>query len=261
MDRKDQVIAAHSVPPLPPQVRKLPVPGPVPMTRAQGGLLIALASAALVVAVVATVILSNLVGALQRVEDQLATVFAAPKWEYRIRSPDDSEWQQTMDLAGRLGWDLVAARRATGDRRTEASYEMILKRRAGARSVQDAFREAQLWEDLTRPRVDAAPPDPPPRPTRAVALLPTQRAIRAFHDEIESMKRIGFANAPLNDKAFVEWVTSRHFAHRDGWQQTLAFEIVDPAAGRYLIRSAGEDGAMKTADDEVEEFTLGSPVD
>jgi hypothetical protein len=50
-------------------------------------------------------------------------------WEYRIESPSDTYFESEMEAIGNDGWELVFARRATGDF-GGASYEMIFKRPA-----------------------------------------------------------------------------------------------------------------------------------
>jgi len=49
-----------------------------------------------------------------------------PKWEYTIAAPSDSQLETTMCDMGADGWELVSARRATGEH--SAAYEMIFKR-------------------------------------------------------------------------------------------------------------------------------------
>jgi hypothetical protein len=58
-------------------------------------------------------------------------VGSSPNWEYSIESPPDSKLQERLDQLGAAGWELVFARRATGDTSegSSAQYEMILKRR------------------------------------------------------------------------------------------------------------------------------------
>ena len=48
------------------------------------------------------------------------------KWDYTIVSPEDERLRSEFFRLGDEGWELVTARRATGD--GGASYEMILKR-------------------------------------------------------------------------------------------------------------------------------------
>ena len=49
-----------------------------------------------------------------------------PKWEYMIAAPSDSQLETKMCDMGADGWELVSARRATGEH--SAAYEMIFKR-------------------------------------------------------------------------------------------------------------------------------------
>jgi hypothetical protein len=228
------------------------------MTRAQGLSLIALLVAALVVMVVATVILSNIAGRLTGVESQLVSEFAAPEWEYRIESPDDSKWQQTMDLAGRLGWELVASRRATreatpllGASRTEVSYEMIFKRRAGGRSTQDEVRESQLWLDLVLPRnPDPISFDAPRQAPNLLAQMP--QAFARLQKEIDRRYKEG-GKLPDEDSIATIAFTGEM---RDPWSLALKYQIIDPAAGKYAITSAGPDMQYGTADDPRLEVDL-----
>ena len=57
----------------------------------------------------------------------LGMATGSPNYEYQIVSPKDAEFSSTMNEIGQDGWELVFARRATGE--VGASYEMILKRR------------------------------------------------------------------------------------------------------------------------------------
>lgn len=54
----------------------------------------------------------------------------AQQWEYAIESPNDDELQGRLRALGMAGWEIISARRATGQVRGEkvASYEMILRR-------------------------------------------------------------------------------------------------------------------------------------
>jgi hypothetical protein len=53
------------------------------------------------------------------------------KWSYGIVAPKDDDLIETLDRLGSMGWEVVAARRATSGEGvySTASYEMILKRR------------------------------------------------------------------------------------------------------------------------------------
>ena len=52
------------------------------------------------------------------------------KWEYTIESIPDLEFESGMNKLGKQGWELVFARRASGETKSEFSYEMIFKRPA-----------------------------------------------------------------------------------------------------------------------------------
>ena len=49
------------------------------------------------------------------------------KWEYKLESPSDSNFESAVDRMGDQGWELVFARRATSSFGI-AGYEMIFKR-------------------------------------------------------------------------------------------------------------------------------------
>ena len=55
---------------------------------------------------------------------------AATRWEYTIIAPDDVTLAMQLNRLGALGWEVVAARRATSAGGYTASYELILKRPA-----------------------------------------------------------------------------------------------------------------------------------
>lgn len=52
-------------------------------------------------------------------------------WEYAIEAPKDEDLGTRLQLLGAAGWEIVSARRATGEAtngKTTAAYEMILRR-------------------------------------------------------------------------------------------------------------------------------------
>ena len=55
----------------------------------------------------------------------------ADTWSYVILAPKDENLIKELNQAGALGWEIVAARRATSGEGalSSASYEIILKRR------------------------------------------------------------------------------------------------------------------------------------
>lgn len=53
-----------------------------------------------------------------------------PKWEYRIETPSDYSFSNSMNRYGKDGWELVSARRAT-DALNVAGYECIFRRPVG----------------------------------------------------------------------------------------------------------------------------------
>lgn len=57
----------------------------------------------------------------------------AAKWEYKIESVPDTGFENTMNMLGADGWEMVFARRASqGEGSKEFRYEMIFRRPAGA---------------------------------------------------------------------------------------------------------------------------------
>jgi len=58
----------------------------------------------------------------------LSWVMPTQKWEYRIESPSDGRFQESMDKYGSEGWELVYSRRAR-DESGEMNYECIFKRK------------------------------------------------------------------------------------------------------------------------------------
>ena len=50
-------------------------------------------------------------------------------WEYRLETPSDYLFEDTMNDLGNEGWELVNARRATSKYKSGASYEMIFKKK------------------------------------------------------------------------------------------------------------------------------------
>lgn len=50
-----------------------------------------------------------------------------PRYEYRVEAPKDEQLIDELDNMGYGGWEVVSARRATGEGKG-ASYEMILRR-------------------------------------------------------------------------------------------------------------------------------------
>ncbi|MDR1491761.1 MAG: DUF4177 domain-containing protein [Planctomycetaceae bacterium] len=56
----------------------------------------------------------------------LSPIKPSSRYEYKIVSPRDSVFEKEMDEYGKQGWELISARRATGD--YNVSYECILKR-------------------------------------------------------------------------------------------------------------------------------------
>ena len=52
----------------------------------------------------------------------------APSYEYRIEDVPDQAFDDVMDKHGAGGWDLVFARRASGDEGKTMNYEVIFKR-------------------------------------------------------------------------------------------------------------------------------------
>jgi hypothetical protein len=51
------------------------------------------------------------------------------RWEYKLESPYDWNFDTRMRELGNDGWELVSARRATSSGSSLAQYEMIFKRR------------------------------------------------------------------------------------------------------------------------------------
>jgi hypothetical protein len=83
------------------------------------GKVVALLSGLLVVNLIAVFLLLQLLP-----QSEVAVV---PKWEYRCESVSDSYFESGMNRLGAEGWEMVAARRASGSD-DEMSYEMIFKR-------------------------------------------------------------------------------------------------------------------------------------
>ena len=67
------------------------------------------------------------IGIIQLVS--LAHSITPSKWEYRLETPSDYRFEDTMKDLGDEGWELVNARRATSKYKSGASYEMIFKKK------------------------------------------------------------------------------------------------------------------------------------
>jgi hypothetical protein len=82
------------------------------------------------------ILLLGVIAALQAWETVTATFAPATRWEYTIDAPADEDLAAGLQKIGAAGWELVSARRATGEAggKTRASYEMIFKRPLGAGS-------------------------------------------------------------------------------------------------------------------------------
>jgi len=61
----------------------------------------------------------------------LDRMLSAPRYEYLIDAPSDSDLPTRLDALGEQGWDIVSARRAvvnTNGGASEGRYEIILRR-------------------------------------------------------------------------------------------------------------------------------------
>jgi hypothetical protein len=64
---------------------------------------------------------------LNEVSELLNKQKTPPLFEYAIVAPNDEVFEFEMNMAGKAGWEIVSARRATS-KRDVASYEVIMKR-------------------------------------------------------------------------------------------------------------------------------------
>lgn len=64
---------------------------------------------------------------LSSIEHLLDKKATRPQFEYKIKSPDDDKFTTTLDNLGKDGWELVFARRASGENH-DMNYECIFKR-------------------------------------------------------------------------------------------------------------------------------------
>ena len=62
----------------------------------------------------------------------VASALRPTRWEYRVEAPADDVLLQELNQLGASGWEVITARRATGEDflgSRYASYEMIMRRR------------------------------------------------------------------------------------------------------------------------------------
>jgi hypothetical protein len=81
--------------------------------------------------------------------DDQSSVNAIPAtvWEYKIESPSDSALEQTLNVLGTQGWELVFARRAQEGAGNAMSYEMIFRRPIAAANVPSHIQELKAKVD------------------------------------------------------------------------------------------------------------------